>query len=179
MVRYKAYVYVDEAHSIGALGATGRGVLEHTRVSPDDVDIMMGTFTKSFGSVGGYIAASSEIISHLRRSSPGSIYACAMAPGCAVQANLALRMIMGEDGTTKGQEKVEQLRKNSNLFRAGLERMGCEVALIISLFFGRLLRLVKQVLGDPDSPVVPVMLYNPAKMPGKAYIKVFIVERAS
>mmetsp|Transcript_32986 Transcript_32986/g.68968 ORF Transcript_32986/g.68968 Transcript_32986/m.68968 type:complete len:517 (-) Transcript_32986:929-2479(-) len=151
--RYKAYVYVDEAHSIGALGVTGRGVLEHTGVSPKDVDIMMGTFTKSFGSAGGYIASSAEIVEHLRRTSPGSIYACSMAPGCAVQANLALRMIMGEDGTKKGQEKVEQLRKNSNLFRAGLERMGCEV------------------LGDRDSPIVPVMLYNPAKMPGKFKIQ--------
>ena len=101
--------------------------MEHTRVSPEDVDIMMGTFTKSFGSVGGYIAASKNVIDHLRRTSPASVYACAMAPGCAVQANLALRMIMGEDGTRKGQDKVEQLRRNSNLFRAGLERMGCEV----------------------------------------------------
>ena len=60
--RYKAYVYVDEAHSIGALGETGRGVLEHCGVKPSDVDVCMGTFTKSFGSVGGYIAASQVLI---------------------------------------------------------------------------------------------------------------------
>ena len=54
--KYKAYLYVDEAHSIGALGATGRGVCEHCGVNPDDVEVLMGTFTKSFGSVGGYIA---------------------------------------------------------------------------------------------------------------------------
>ena len=144
--KYKAYVYVDEAHSIGALGMTGRGVLEHCKVSPQDVDVMMGTFTKSFGSVGGYVAGSRELIDMIRRTSPGSIYACSMAAGCAVQANLALRMIMGEDGTNKGRDKVEQLRRNSNLFRAGLERMGCEV------------------LGDRDSPIIPVMLYNPAKI---------------
>mmetsp|Transcript_53378 Transcript_53378/g.141500 ORF Transcript_53378/g.141500 Transcript_53378/m.141500 type:complete len:455 (-) Transcript_53378:174-1538(-) len=170
--KYKAYLYVDEAHSIGALGITGRGVLEHCKVKPEDVDVMMGTFTKSFGSVGGYIASSKEVLSrhdsvsfhsvpvsahttfsifqviaHMRRISPGSIYACAMSPGCAMQSSLALRMISGEDGTTKGRDKVEQLRRNSNLFRSGLERMGCEV------------------IGDRDSPVVPVMLYNPAKMP--------------
>lgn len=51
-------MYVDEAHSIGALGKTGRGVCEHWGVNPDDVDILMGTFTKAFGSVGGYIAGS-------------------------------------------------------------------------------------------------------------------------
>lgn len=55
--KYKAYVYLDEAHSIGALGRTGRGVVEHYGLNVKDVDIMMGTFTKSFGSAGGYIAA--------------------------------------------------------------------------------------------------------------------------
>jgi serine palmitoyltransferase len=56
--KYKAYLYLDEAHSIGAIGETGRGVAEHFGVSTDDIDIMMGTFTKSFGAAGGYIAAS-------------------------------------------------------------------------------------------------------------------------
>lgn len=51
-------MYLDEAHSIGAMGKTGRGVCEHLGVDPADVDIMMGTFTKSFGSYGGYIAGS-------------------------------------------------------------------------------------------------------------------------
>ncbi len=50
-------MYLDEAHSIGAVGETGRGVVEYCGVDPADVDIMMGTFTKSFGSAGGYIAA--------------------------------------------------------------------------------------------------------------------------
>ena len=53
----QAYVYVDEAHSIGAMGRTGRGVCEYWGVDPADIDIMMGTFTKSFGAAGGYIAA--------------------------------------------------------------------------------------------------------------------------
>ena len=83
----------------------------------------------------------------LRRVCPGSVYACSMSPGCAKQADLALKMIMGEDGTTKGREKIMHLRRNANMFRRGLERMGCEV------------------LGDDDSPVVPVMLYNPSKIP--------------
>lgn len=52
------YLYIDEAHSIGALGPNGRGVLDYYNCSPKDVDILMGTFTKSFGSGGGYIAGS-------------------------------------------------------------------------------------------------------------------------
>lgn len=54
----QAYTYLDEAHSIGAVGRSGRGVCELLGVDPADVDVMMGTFTKSFGSCGGYIAAS-------------------------------------------------------------------------------------------------------------------------
>lgn len=54
--KYKAYLYLDEAHSIGAVGSTGRGVTEHFGVDPNEVDVLMGTFTKSFGAVGGYIA---------------------------------------------------------------------------------------------------------------------------
>ena len=56
--KYKAYLYLDEAHSIGAMGPNGRGVSDYYGVDRNDIDIMMGTFTKSFGSVGGYIAAS-------------------------------------------------------------------------------------------------------------------------
>jgi len=62
--KYKAYLYLDEAHSIGAMGATGRGIAEYWGVDPaKDIDVMMGTFTKSFGSAGGYLAGSSEIVS--------------------------------------------------------------------------------------------------------------------
>lgn len=54
--KYKAYLYVDEAHSIGAIGSRGRGVVDYWKVNPNDIDVHMGTFTKSFGSAGGYIA---------------------------------------------------------------------------------------------------------------------------
>lgn len=54
--RYRAYLYLDEAHSIGALGSRGRGVVDYFGLDPYDVDVLMGTFTKSFGAAGGYIA---------------------------------------------------------------------------------------------------------------------------
>ena len=54
--KYKAYLFLDEAHSIGALGPNGRGVVDYFDCDPRDVDILMGTFTKSFGAAGGYIA---------------------------------------------------------------------------------------------------------------------------
>jgi serine palmitoyltransferase len=60
--KYKCYLYVDEAHSIGALGKNGRGVCEYWGVDPSEVDVLMGTFTKSFAAVGGYLAGSKVFI---------------------------------------------------------------------------------------------------------------------
>ena len=60
--KYKAYVYLDEAHSIGAIGPHGKGVVEYFGMDPKDIDIMMGTFTKSFGAVGGYIGGSKVVL---------------------------------------------------------------------------------------------------------------------
>lgn len=59
--KYKAYLYLDEAHSIGAIGPRGRGVLDYFGMDPNDVDVLMGTFTKSFGAAGGYIAGKKVI----------------------------------------------------------------------------------------------------------------------
>ena len=70
--KYGAYVYLDEAHSVGAMGPTGRGCAEYCGVDPADIDIMMGTFTKSFGGMGGYIAANKDVISFLRKKCYGS-----------------------------------------------------------------------------------------------------------
>lgn len=69
--RYKAYLYLDEAHSIGALGPNGRGVVDYFGLDSKDVDIMMGTFTKSFGAAGGYIGGKkvSELLKVFRRLS--------------------------------------------------------------------------------------------------------------
>mmetsp|Transcript_8213 Transcript_8213/g.30300 ORF Transcript_8213/g.30300 Transcript_8213/m.30300 type:complete len:532 (-) Transcript_8213:89-1684(-) len=144
--KYKAYVYLDEAHSIGALGKTGRGVCEQCGVDPADIDIMMGTFTKSFGSVGGYIAASEEIVEHIKQCSPAHLYASSMSPPCVEQVISSMKVIMGKDGSNRGEKKLRDLKDNSNWFRMKLASIGC------------------QVLGDEDSPVMPVMLYQPAKI---------------
>jgi len=103
--KYKFYLYVDEAHSIGALGPTGRGVCEHWGVNPNDVEILMGTFTKSFGSIGGYVASSREMVAHLRMNAYASVYAETMAPALCQQIISALTIVMGEDGTDEGTPK--------------------------------------------------------------------------
>eukprot|EP01117_Protostelium_nocturnum_P010336 TRINITY_DN3715_c0_g1_i1.p1 TRINITY_DN3715_c0_g1~~TRINITY_DN3715_c0_g1_i1.p1 ORF type:complete len:544 (-),score=172.88 TRINITY_DN3715_c0_g1_i1:53-1684(-) len=144
--KYKAYLYVDEAHSIGALGKTGRGVCEHWGVDPNDIDVLMGTFTKAFGSVGGYIAGSHEMINYLRSVSYGSVYSTSMSPPCAQMALSALRLILGLDGSDEGKRRLASLNFNANYFRKRLTDMGFHV------------------IGDHDSPIVPMMVYHPAKM---------------
>jgi serine palmitoyltransferase len=141
--RYKAFLYVDEAHSIGALGKSGRGVCEQTGVDPKDVDILMGTFTKSFGAMGGYIAASKQVCDYLRTSSGGMVRSSSMSPVVCAQIMASLHLITE---TEIGKKKLQAIKDNANYFREKLERMGCEV------------------LGDRDSPVLPVMLYIPTKI---------------
>lgn len=144
--KYKAYLYLDEAHSIGAMGPTGRGVVEYNGCDPADVDIMMGTFTKSFGGNGGYIAASKEVISYIRQHSHSIAYATAMTPVIASYVNTSLKLIMGEGGTNEGQKRITALAENSRYFRQKLVEKGFIV------------------YGNEDSPVVPILVYFPGKL---------------
>ncbi|KAH0621866.1 hypothetical protein JD844_023556 [Phrynosoma platyrhinos] len=100
--KYKAYLYLDEAHSIGAVGPTGRGVVEYFGMDPSDVDVLMGTFTKSFGAVGGYIAGRKELVDYLRVCSHSAVYATSMSPPVAEQIIRVIKSLMGVDGTTQG-----------------------------------------------------------------------------
>ncbi|KAG8524946.1 Serine palmitoyltransferase 3, partial [Galemys pyrenaicus] len=102
--KYKAYLYMDEAHSIGAVGPTGRGVVEFYGMDPHDVDVLMGTFTKSFGSSGGYIAGRKELVDYLRVHSHSATYATSMSSPIAEQVIRSMKFIMGLDGTTEGKK---------------------------------------------------------------------------
>ena len=139
---YGFYLYIDEAHSIGCLGKTGRGIVEQLGCSFDDVDILMGTFSKSFASAGGYIASEKKIISLLRNNSYSYVYGNPMSPVAAQQIISCLEII----NSPEGQRKIAQLRKNSISLRTKFIDAGCHV------------------LGDLESPVIPVMIYHPAKI---------------
>ena len=90
--KYGAYIYLDEAHSIGAMGATGRGITEYCGVDTSVIDIMMGTFTKSFGGMGGYIAASKEVVNFLRKKCSGSIHHNSLSPVVCQQCLSAFKV---------------------------------------------------------------------------------------
>src|SRR5205814_4789330 len=108
--KHEAWLMVDEAHSIGVLGATGRGLAEHAVVSPRAVDLWMGTLSKSLASVGGYIGARREIVEYLKYTAPGFVFSVGMAPPNAAAALEALRILRREP------ERVSRLHQNAALF---------------------------------------------------------------
>ncbi|GAA6010433.1 hypothetical protein JCM10207_001302 [Rhodosporidiobolus poonsookiae] len=159
---YKFYLYVDEAHSIGALGPRGRGVCDYFGIDPRRVDILMGTFTKSFGAAGGYIAGSHELISALRLTSHAQNYAEAMAPPVLAQIATSMGSIMGPtalqtvpalsslplrvmDGSD-GQDRLRRLAFNCRYLSGGLRKLGFIV------------------YGHHDSPIIPMLIFAPGKM---------------
>lgn len=145
--RYKFHLFVDEAHSIGALGPRGRGVCDYFGIDPSEVDILMGTLTKSFGANGGYVSGDKAAIDKLRVSNAGTVYGEAPSPAVLAQIIAALRIINGEIVPGQGEERLQRIAFNSRYLRLGLKRLGFIV------------------YGHDDSPIIPLMLYNPAKMP--------------
>lgn len=115
--RYKAWLMIDEAHSIGVLGKTGRGIEEYFDM-PGSIDIKMGTLSKTIPSVGGYIAGPKELIDFLRHSSRAYIFSAALPPAQAAAAKAAFEVILDEPW------RIEKLKANSNQFINGLKRRG-------------------------------------------------------
>ncbi|ODV60498.1 serine C-palmitoyltransferase LCB2 [Ascoidea rubescens DSM 1968] len=145
--KYKLYLFVDEAHSIGAIGPKGRGVCDYFNVNPNDVDILMGTLTKSFGATGGYIAADKHIIDRLRIDIMTCSYAESIASPILAQIISSLKTITGEINPGEGEERLRRIAFNSRYLRFGLRKLGFIV------------------YGMDDSPIIPLLLYIPNKMP--------------
>jgi 8-amino-7-oxononanoate synthase len=115
--RYDAWLMVDEAHSLGVLGSTGRGIEEHFGM-PGTIDIKMGTLSKTIPSVGGYIAGKQELINFLRHASRAYIFSAALPPAQAAAARAAFEVILDEPW------RVEKLRRNTRQFIDGLQERG-------------------------------------------------------
>ena len=108
--RHKALLMVDEAHSLGVMGRTGRGIGEHYGVDPADVDIWMATLSKAFGSCGGLIAGSAALVRWLKYTVPGFVYSIGLPPPAAGAALGALRLLKQEP------QRVDRLQANARLF---------------------------------------------------------------
>lgn len=117
--RHKAWLMIDEAHSLGVLGEKGRGIEEHFAM-PGVIDVKMGTLSKTIPSVGGYIAGKADLVTFLRHSSRAYIFSAALPPAQAAAAHEALRVIEDEPW------RVEVLRRNTRLFLSALRERGLD-----------------------------------------------------
>lgn len=120
--KYGAWLMIDEAHSVGVLGETGRGIEEHFGMG-DVIDIKMGTLSKTIPSVGGYVAAKKEIITYLRHASRAYIFSAALPPAQAAAANEAFKVILDEPW------RIEKLNANTQQYLNGLKDMGFDTML--------------------------------------------------
>jgi 7-keto-8-aminopelargonate synthetase-like enzyme len=140
--KHDALLMVDEAHSLGVLGATGRGIAEHAGVHPGAVDISMGTLSKSLASCGGYIAGSSALVEYLKYTAPGFVYSVGITPSNAAAALAALRKLMGEP------QRVRALRERAAYFLRRCQEEGLDTGAsggtpVIPVIVGDSLRAAK------------------------------------
>jgi 8-amino-7-oxononanoate synthase len=108
--KHKTLMLVDEAHSLGTMGPTGRGIGEHWGIARTDVDLWMGTLSKSLASCGGYIAGSAELVEYLRYTAPGFVYSVGMSPPNAAAALAALTVLQAQP------QRILRLRELVALF---------------------------------------------------------------
>ncbi|MDX2266426.1 MAG: aminotransferase class I/II-fold pyridoxal phosphate-dependent enzyme [Hyphomicrobiales bacterium] len=140
--RHGAWLMVDEAHSLGVLGATGRGLAEHAGVDPARVDIWMGTLSKTLASCGGYIAGSGALVDLLKFSAAGFVYSVGLAPPSAGAALAALQTLRAEP------DRVARLADNGRYFVERAKSAGLDVGFaagyaIAPVMVGDSLRAVK------------------------------------
>jgi 8-amino-7-oxononanoate synthase len=121
--KYQALLMVDEAHSIGVLGASGRGVGEHFAVDRESVDLWMGTLSKALASCGGYIAGRADLVEYLRWTSPGFVYSVGMPPVSAAAGLAALRQLRSEP------ERVSRLKERAGHFLKCAKSAGLDTGL--------------------------------------------------
>lgn len=121
--RHKAFLMVDEAHSLGVLGKTGKGIREHFDVQGKDVDIWMGTLSKTLAGCGGYIAGERALVEHLKYAAPGFVYSVGVAPSLAAASLEALRIMQKEP------ERVTRLQAQGQQFLEAMHSLGINTGL--------------------------------------------------
>jgi 8-amino-7-oxononanoate synthase len=137
--RYKALLMVDEAHSMGVLGADGSGIGSYYNVNPQDVDLWMGTLSKSFASCGGYIAGCKALVEYLKYTSPGFVFSVGMSPPNAASTIAAIRVLKSEP------ERVERVRARAKYFLKLATEKGLNTGM------------------SKDSPVIPIIVGDSLK----------------
>jgi 8-amino-7-oxononanoate synthase len=156
--RHRAWLMVDEAHSLGVLGPRGFGLADHAGVDPGEVDIWMGTLSKTLVSCGGYIAGRQDLVDYLKRMAPGFVFSVGMAPPAAAAALAAVEILEQEP------ERVRRLNQRAALFLklardGGLDVGGSVGAAIIPIITGSSIAAARlsQALFERGINVQPIL----------------------
>lgn len=171
--KHKCWLMVDEAHSIGTMGRTGRGIGEHFGIQPRDVDVWMGTLSKSFGSCGGYIAGDKALVELLKYTAPGFVFSVGLSPSNTAAAIESLARMKAEPA------RVQRLRENSELFLSEAQRLGLNTGQssqtpVIPVITGNSLLALKLSRRMHDSGVNVQPILYPAVEESAARLRFFI-----
>ncbi|HLO75317.1 MAG TPA: aminotransferase class I/II-fold pyridoxal phosphate-dependent enzyme [Magnetospirillum sp.] len=171
--RYRTLLMVDEAHSLGVLGRTGRGVGEHFGIDGADVDLWMGTLSKTLSGCGGYIAGSRALVELLKFTAPGFVYSVGMPPVIAAAAKASLDCMLAEP------ERVERLRANGKLFTDMARARGLDVGLsqglnIVPVITGRSVLAAKLSNALMDRGINAAPIIYPAVEERAARLRFFL-----
>lgn len=170
--KYGARVMVDDAHGFGTIGPNGKGTAHYFGLE-DEVDIIMGTFSKSLASIGGYVVASRKVVDYIRHNSRPYIFSAAIPPANTASANAALDILK------ENPERVKKLADNANYMRKRLKELGVPIieseTPIIPIYTYKMIRTFKICLelfehGVYVNPVIP-----PATPKGECLIRVSLM----
>ncbi|HWD60157.1 MAG TPA: aminotransferase class I/II-fold pyridoxal phosphate-dependent enzyme [Stellaceae bacterium] len=176
--RHEAWLMVDDAHGLGVLGGRGAGAVERAGIDPREVDILMGTLSKSLVSSGGYIAGERSLIAYLKRRAPGFVFSVGLAPANAAAALAALRILAAEP------ERVTRLNRNAALFRdllraGGLDIGGSAGAAIVPVVTGSSIRAGRLAASLFARGIVAPPILYPAVPERAARLRFFVTARHS
>lgn len=171
--KYNCLLMVDEAHSLGVLGATGRGVREYYGINPRDVDLWMSTLSKAMCGCGGFIAGRGDIIQFLKYGSPGFVFSVGMPPVIAAACHKALEIMLREP------ERVRKLQAVSKFFLEYAQKLGLDTGdaqgyAVLPVMVGDSMvsGFLSQLLYDRGIYVMPISF--PAVREGQARLRFFL-----
>jgi 8-amino-7-oxononanoate synthase len=167
--KYGAFLLVDEAHALGAVGATGRGICEEQDIDPARIDILTGSLSKGIPSSGGFVAGSRGLKIYIQHGSAPYMFSAAMTPANAAAALEALRIVQQEP------QHMQQLRENTRIMQDGLTGLGFDIGAstspVLPLLLGdewRAYRVAREML---DLGIFVSAVVFPAVSPGQARLR--------
>ncbi|MCK4533391.1 aminotransferase class I/II-fold pyridoxal phosphate-dependent enzyme [bacterium] len=167
--KYNAQIMVDDAHSLGVLGKQGRGTCDHFGLT-DEVDIIMGTFSKSLASIGGFIAANESIIHYLKHNARALIFSASPSPSNVASVITALDVIK------KDTYRIKRLWRNTHKMMKGFKGLGFDTGTsdtpIIPIVVGDDFKAFQMWRMLFDQGIFTTPIVSPAVPPGRALIRV-------